>query len=591
MTSHKDLFERAAALARAGHLDEAFRTYEIILRKDPGNPQAGYRIAVVELMRGRTREAIARLENSLKTRPDDPDILFSLGRAKLSQGAYEQATGHLARAADAAPERADIRTALGDAHFLQGALEPALRIYQAANDLSPGDPRIKVNMANAYSRLGDHPKALSAIAEAESLAPDRPEIAFAHANILRASGDLGAARAIVDTLLAQSPDNTALVAFKAELLDRAGETPAAAQLLAPLLETDPVPHALARAFGQVAINDRQGALPPDAVCALLERALRAPKLLRLERRGLLFMQAALLQKAGRTEDAFATCTRANDTAAVTYDADAVNRRFDRYRNTFSLARLPRLARSTTTDPTPLFIVGMPRSGTTLIEQILDSHPEVAGGGELGGIPGAARALADYPDALEGLNAAELDAIAQEYLTLLRDISGTARFVTDKMPINAEHLGFIWQLFPGARVIHCQRHPLAVGLSCYFQNFRTGNAFTFSLDGFAHYYRHYDALMQHWKATLDLPILDLRYEAVVADPHDSIETLLGFCGLPWDDACLAFDRNKRFVDTLSYAQVRQPMTREPAARHRKYARELAPLAEALAEEIARYEAGT
>jgi hypothetical protein len=233
---------------------------------------------------------------------------------------------------------------------------------------------------------------------------------------------------------------------------------------------------------------------------------------------------------------------------------------------------------------------MPRSGTTLIEQILDSHPDVAGGGELSGIPGAARALADYPDALEGLSADDLDTIAGDYLAMLRDISGTARFVTDKMPINAEHLGFIWQLFPGARVIHCQRHPLAIGLSCYFQNFRTGNAFTFSLDGFAHYYRHYDTLMQHWKATLSLPIHELRYEAVVAEPRRNIESLLEFCDLPWDDACLAFDANRRFVDTLSYAQVRQPLTREPTARHRKYATQLAPLAEALSDEIARYEAG-
>ena len=226
----------------------------------------------------------------------------------------------------------------------------------------------------------------------------------------------------------------------------------------------------------------------------------------------------------------------------------------------------------------------------IVEQILDSHPNVAGGGELSGIPGAARALADYPDGLEGLNTDDLNAIARDYLAMLRDISGSARFVTDKMPINAEHLGFIWQLFPQARVIHCQRHPLAIGLSCFFQNFRTGNEFTFSLDGFAHYYRHYHGMMQHWKATLNLPIHDLHYEHMVAQPREGIEGLLKFCDLPWDDACLAFDKNQRFVDTLSYAQVRQPLTHEPSARHLKYAQELAPLAEALADEIAQYEAG-
>lgn len=590
MTSQHEPFDRAAAFANAGRLDDAFKTYRAILKKDPGNDHARYRCAVVELMRGRFREGAKLLRVCLRTQPDNPDILYSLGRACVALGAYEEATAHLVRATDNAPDRADIRSALGDAHFLQGALEPALKIYQAASDLSPGDPRIKVNMANAYSRLGDYAKALSAIEAARAMAPDRPEIAFAHANTLRANGDLDTAHGIIDSLLAAAPNDIALIAFKAEILDRSGESPAAAALLLPLLDQDPVPHALARACGQIAINDKQGELPPARVSALLEKALRAPGLHRFERRGLMFMQAALLQKLAKPAEAFAAGARANAEAGVVYEKDQVNQRFDRLRNTFSLARLTKLSRSTVTDPTPLFIVGMPRSGTTLVEQILDSHPDVAGGGELSGIPGAARALLGYPDGLEGLNTDDLNAIAHDYLAMLRDISGTARFVTDKMPINAEHLGFIWQLFPQARVIHCQRHPLAIGLSCFFQNFRTGNEFTFSLDGFAHYYRHYHALMEHWKATLNLPIHDLRYEQLVAQPRERIETLLDFCDLPWDDACLAFDKNQRFVDTLSYAQVRQPLTHEPSARHQKYARELKPLAEALADEIAQYEAG-
>lgn len=591
MTSPHELFDRAAALAQAGRLDDAFKIYRAILKKDPGNEQARYRSAVVELMRGRFQEGAKLLRVCLRTQPDNPDILYSLGRACLSLGAYEEATTHLARAIDAAPDRADIRSALGDAHFLQGDLEPALKIYQAASNLAPGDLRIKVNMANAYSRLGDYGKALTMIETARELAPDRPEIAFAHASALRANGDLQAARDIVDSLLAKTPNDIALIAFKAEILDRSGESSAAAALVAPLLDQNPVPHTLARACGQIAINGQHDELPADRVAALLEKALRVPGLHRFERRGLLFMQAALLQKQGKPAEAFAAGAQANAAAGIAYDRELVNERFDRLRNTFSLARLTRLSRSTVTDPTPLFIVGMPRSGTTLVEQILDSHPDVAGGGELGGIPGAARTLPGYPDDLEGLSTEDLNAMARDYLAMLRDISGTARFVTDKMPINAEHLGFIWQLFPQARVIHCQRHPLAIGLSCFFQNFRTGNEFTFSLDGFAHYYRHHHDLMQHWKATLNLPIHDLRYEHMVAQPRESIERLLEFCDLPWDDACLAFDRNQRFVDTLSYAQVRQPLTDEPAARHQKYAQELMPLAEALADKIAQYEAGT
>lgn len=588
MTTQKELFDRAAASARAGRLDDALKAYNAILRKEPGNDQARYRIAVVELMRGRFSEGAKLLRVCLRKQPDNPDILFSLGRACLALGKHEEAVAHLTKAANNNTDRADILSALGDAHFLSGATEDALNVYQSASAHAPDDPRIKANMANAFSRAGDHSQAIAMIEEALRLAPEHPEIALAHANTLRAAGELDAARSAIEALLARDPSNIDAIAYKAEILDRMGDSPAAAALLSPFLDTNPAPHTLARAAGQVAINSSQSALPRDQVVALIETTLSAPALNRFERRGLLFMQAALLQKLGDHASAFDACARANAEAGLTYDKAAVNQRFDRYLNTFSLARLPKLSRSTVSDPTPLFIVGMPRSGTTLVEQILDSHPNVTGGGELGGIPGAARALDDYPDTLESLNTDDLNAIANGYLESLRDISREADFVTDKMPINAEHIGFIWQLFPNARVIHCRRHPLAIGLSCFFQNFRTGNEFAFSLEGFAHYYQHYNALMKHWQETLGLSILNLRYESVVSQPREMIETLLEFCDLPWDDACLAFDQNQRFVDTLSYAQVRQPLSNEPSERHAKYARELAPLSKALADEIALYE---
>lgn len=588
MATQKEQFAAAEALARAGKLDEALRAYSKILKRAPGNTQARYRVAVVELMRGRIQDGEKHLRICLRNQPENPDILFSLGRARAARGAYEEAAEHLATAAVLAPERADIKSVLGDAYYLSGDLTEALTVYTAASQQSPADPRIKVNMANVYSRLGDHDNAIRTMQAAVDLMPDSPEIALALATVLRSAGQLAEAYRIADTIVSGAPENISAVALKAELLDRLGDNNEAAALLIPHLDTDPVPPALARACGQVAINQVQEGISRADVISLIDRALTRPGLNRLERRGLLFMQAALQQKTGDHKAAFATARQANTEAGIHYDRDAVNRRFDRYRNTFALERLPRLSLSTVQDETPVFILGMPRSGTSLVEQILDSHPEIAGGGELPGIPRATQTLPDYPDTLESLDGGALDTIAQTYLAELREISADARFVTDKMPINAEHLGFIWQLFPNARVIHCRRHPLAIGLSCFFQNFRSRNEFTFSLEGFAHYYRHYDSLMAHWQRTLNLPTLELHYERLTTDPRETIAEMLSFLDLPWDDACLAFDKNKRFVDTLSYAQVRRPISHEASARHLKYATQLAPLADALADEIARYE---
>ncbi len=589
MSDTTERFAQAAALARDGRLDDAHAAFTAILNDDPRNEDARYRVAVVDLMRGNHADGAARLRECLTARPENPDILFSLARACQALGDYEEAIAHFTTATRIARDRPDILSGLGDALYLSGDMEGSLDPYHRAHKLSPRDPRIPVNMANAFSRLGDHNSALTAAETAARLAPDAPDVLLMQANTLRAAQQLDDALAIANRLLRSTPDHLGAIACKAEILDRRGDSEAAASLLVPHLDIDPVPPQLARAFGQVAVNRGQESLPPGKVAALLERCLAGAGLTRLDRRGLLFLLANLLQSMGETDAAFDACTRANEAAAQAYDPQETDRRFMAYRQVFNASTVDILPRAGNSSERPLFIVGLPRSGTTLVEQILDSHPDVDGGGELAAIPLMVARLGDYPVSLTTIAPAELDAMAQSYLDGQDSISADARFVTDKMPVNTEHLGFISRLFPGARVVHVRRHPLAIGLSCYFQNFRNRNEFTYSLDGFAHYHRHTSALMDHWKATLDLKFHDIRYEALVSDPGPVISELLEFCGLPWDDACLAFDRNRRFVDTLSYAQVRKPLTREPAERHVKYAEHLRPLAEALADDIALYEA--
>ncbi|MBO6784443.1 MAG: sulfotransferase [Alphaproteobacteria bacterium] len=589
MADIRKSFIEAEALARQGRLVDAHNAYRAILESDPNNEDARYRLAVVDLMRGNHAAGADRLRTCLEARPDNPDILYSLGRACIALEQYDDAATQLGKAASLSPDRPDILAALGDAHYLEGTLDAALAAYQRAHRLSPADPRIPVNMANALSRLGDHVQALKAARAAYDLAPARPEIALAYANTLRGAGRLDEALDIIRPLLSARPGDPAVVACAAEVLDRMGESNDAAALLTPWLDKADVPAPIARAVGQVAVNRDQAQLTAEAAIPAIERALEGARLNRLDRRGLLFLKANLLQGLGRTEAAFEACTQANDVAGVTYDPEAAAERFASYRRVFGRETLSSLAHATHRTERPLFIVGLARSGTTLVEQILDSHPDVAGGGELEDIPRAARGIDGYPDGLTSLRPDALDRIAADYLAVLDGISPDSRFVTDKMIANTEHLGLISMLFPAARVIHVQRHPLAIGLSCYFQNFRSRNEFTFSLDGFAHYFRHTDELMRHWSDTLDLRIHRLRYEELVRNPRPEIEALLDFCDLPWNDACLAFNRNDRFVDTLSYAQVRKPLTTEPAERHIRYAEQLRPLAEALAEEIERYEA--
>lgn len=236
---------------------------------------------------------------------------------------------------------------------------------------------------------------------------------------------------------------------------------------------------------------------------------------------------------------------------------------------------------------PVFVVGMPRSGTSLVEQTLASHPEIAGAGEVPDIPAMTQRIArdapgglGYPADLARFDAATLMEWAGLYLARLQAPAPQARRVVDKQTANFQHLGLIALMFPKARVVHCRRSALDTCLSCYFQNFVRGQDFAFDLADLGHFYRHCDEMMAYWARALPIPILDVRYEDLVADQTAVGRDMIAFCGLEWDDACARPHENERPVRTASHRQVREPIHGRSVARWRNYRAHLGPLIEAL-----------
>ena len=266
------------------------------------------------------------------------------------------------------------------------------------------------------------------------------------------------------------------------------------------------------------------------------------------------------------------------------------------------------------DPTPVFIVGMPRSGTTLVEQCLAAHPAVHGAGELSAVLRlATEAAADagtranllgtgvmsmkasshsgaavpYPECVHALPAARIAALGKRYLDHLRTLAPKAARVTDKLPGNYLHLGFIATILPGAKIIHCRRDPLDNGISLYFTDFMVGHEYSNDLHAIGRQIRGMRALMAHWEAVLAGRLLTLDYEALVADPEPLTRAMVSHVGLEWDDACLRPHEVARTVRTASAWQVRQPVYRRSAGRAQGYKRFLGPLREALGEPAHRY----
>lgn len=274
-------------------------------------------------------------------------------------------------------------------------------------------------------------------------------------------------------------------------------------------------------------------------------------------------------------------------AEFNYDANIDTASMTSIGAAFSPDTLQRLRAGGNPSELPLFILGMPRSGTSLVEQILASHPLVHGGGESPRMDALVQELgADYPGRVAELSEERQAAMAHRYLADLAAMLppgpgvSVVRF-TDKMPYNFLHIGLIHALFPQARIIHCLRNPLDTCLSCYTTLFTRGHEFSYDLTELGHYYRNYAKLMAHWRSVIpSARLLEVSYETVVDDFEAQARRLVEFCGLPWSDECLRFHQTARPVRTASLHQVRQPLYRGSVGRAALFAEGLAPLREAL-----------
>lgn len=301
-----------------------------------------------------------------------------------------------------------------------------------------------------------------------------------------------------------------------------------------------------------------------------------------------FAAAQLLDRMGRYDEAFEHATRANAPWANAYDRAGMERMVDSCIADFTPATLREMRRATNRDQTPVFIVGMPRSGSTLVEQVLASHPQVHGGGELQWVVGLWQKLfgrlgmfhVSLRGALMEMSPVDADAVAAEYLRPLHALQPQAARIIDKNLSNFMHLALIRAMFPGGRVIVCRRNPLDTAVSCYMTDFEEVLPFTSSLPALGHFYLQFERLMAHWQQVLDVPMLEIQYESIVGDLEGHARRLIDFLELPWDDRCLQFHRNPRRVATASRAQVRRPIYTSSLERWRRYERWLGPLREAL-----------
>jgi tetratricopeptide (TPR) repeat protein len=622
-----DLSE-ARSRHRRGDIASAARAYESALAAEPDHPEALYLLGLVALQSGDVPRALKLMGRAASLRPEEADFLAGLAEAERASGRLDRAIALAREAVRLRPDGAEDRCNLGALLSDRGEADAAIDCFREAIRLRPDLAAAHHNLAHALWKLGRHEDALahqrtavgldpgSAEAHAnlgaillqqtraaEALGPCREAVRLAPANplgrvqlgnALLMLGRLDEAEASFREAVRLAPGLAVARACLATALEQAGDLPGA---LASLREAVRLDMGHAGALARLATRLR-GDLP-DADLATIEALLARPDLPAEAAGPLRFGLAQVLDARGEFDRAAAEASAANAWQEAelrrrgrAYDPGAFGAFVSAVIGAYTPEFFERARGWGDPSTRPVFVVGMPRSGTSLAEQVLASHPDAFGAGELTAINDLVLALpsltgpaSSLGEALGRLRPEHVRDLAGRYLAAIAALDGPAARVVDKMPENYLHLGLIATLFPGARIIHCRRDPRDVALSCWLTDF--GHLRWASDAGHIRgRIGEYRRLMAHWRRVLPVAVFDLDYEAFVRDPEPHARALLAAAGLGWDPACLEFHRSPRPVRTASLAQVRRPIYAGSVGRWEPYRRALPALFEGLGDSDSR-----
>lgn len=536
--------------AKAGKPADAVKSFQIILKTEPGNFEVRTNLANGLVSLGRNDEAVRQYNSAIETNPSYAPAHFNLGTYYLNSDRADEAVPCFQKAVEIAPDYLFAHNNLGLALLALEQLEEAVTSFKNVLSIDKNNPDAFLNLGIAYLEMNDGEGALAYFDRALSIDPGFFD---AHDNRGVALGSLGR-------------------------LEEAAEAHRKAISLQP---QNAKPYINLSILYKVSGDDRD--------ISAMERLANDPIIAEDERMGLLFALARAYDHIGGPDKAFAYLKEANNRKRRTFDFDIAEQiaLHDKIKRVFSGKFISSLADKGDKSEIPVFVVGLPRSGSTLIEQILASHPDIHGAGEHKGIVHiiddlshrSAREL-PFPQCVEAVPDGSWQDLGASYVAGVTAGAPKARRVIDKFLGNYQNLGLINLLLPNARIIHSHRDPISTCFSCYQTDFRYPVPYACDLVELGEFYRLYEDLMDHWRQVSALPILDLDYEKLVFDQKGETERLLAFCALDWDDACLNFHKTERTVRTASLSQVRQPIYTSAVKRWENYREHLNPLLDAL-----------
>ena len=544
-------YMKALKYKKKGNLFKAKKLFGNILKTAPEHVGSLYSLALITQMQGDHAGAIPYYEQVVSLDPEFAPAFSNLGVAYKESQQYQKAELIGLAAIKLEPRSAEARNNLGVVYSVQRLFDRAIDVFQETIVLEPGNVQAHYNLATCHLERGDLDSARSELIRVLQLAPDHSDAKINLMNVDMQSGQHELAEKTCRDVLDFDAGHV-LALTNLTLLKRyeAPDAPEAIQMKA-LLERPDI-----AVDDQVHLHFALGKISDD--CQQYDQAF------------LHYERACHLKRQG-----------------FEYDPDWPRTTVDRYIEVFSAELIEEMRRNVLDESRlPVFVVGMPRSGTSLVEQILASHPSIYGAdelmlmdeicAELHRLSGSTEA---YPETVRTMDGSGSSLLAGRIVQHLRDLrNGEQLHVIDKNPLNFFNVGLLALLFAQPLIIHCQRHPLDVCLSNFFQLYGKELPYTYSLKEVGLFFQQYKRLMAHWQEVLPVEICTIDYDVLVENPEDEIRRLLGFLGLSWDPACLSFHQTQRRVSTASNWQVRQPLYQRSRHRWRHYADHLQPLLE-------------
>jgi len=537
-------------LSKTGSTNKAINYFKKSISINPKFHEAYFNLALTLKETGEITESINTYKKGLKINQYNDDAYNNFGNALMEKGDLDAAIAAYKRAIEINPKYENSYNGLGHALYEKNEFDQSMAIYKCAIEINQNNFNAHNGLGDIFKKQGEHKRAITSYKRAIQINPNNY---YSYNGIGNTLSDLG-------------KFDDAITAYR------------------KAIKLNPKHTEALRAISK----NKKFLHHDDKDIQLMESLYANNNISDKNKIHLAFALGKAYEDLGEFHKSFEFIIAANKSKHIScnYNKTETEELFENIKTIFSTGLFNDNTETGNKDPSPIFVLGMPRSGTSLVEQIIASHPDVFGAGELHYLPDLTRKLCNkindslYPSCITQLQRDAFEELGTKYIQNIRNNSKKHIYIIDKMPYNFMHIGLIKLALPNAKVIHCAREPLDNCLSIFKNYFTNGHQYSYDMREIGHFYKLYAELMKHWHHTLPDFIFNIYYEELISNQKVQTETLLNFCNLSWDASCLDFHKTKRAVGTLSNAQVRSPIYKSSVQIWKRYKPYLAPLIDSL-----------